>query len=132
MLRERREIDRSPGRGTFFKGFLSGLLAAAAIGVGLAVWWADRPPRFLIVAAESYVKKMAASTALTMPFGHLRRRQEDLAEGTRRFVLAFCQERISQEDAGELAGRFFGAAEDRMVTADEVDGILDSMNRMSR
>ena len=132
MIRERREIDRSPKRGTFFKGFLSGLLAAAIVGVGLAAWWANRPPRFLIGAAESYVKKMAASTALTMPFGHLRRRQDELAEGTRRFVLAFCQEQISQEDAGELAGQCFGAAEDRLVTPDEVDGILDSMNRMSR
>jgi len=132
MMRERRDFERSPKRGTFLKGFLSGILAAAAIGAGIAACWINRPPRFLMTVVESHVKQLVAATAGSMPFGHLRRRQNDLAEGTRRFVLAFCQELISQEDAGNLAGECFDAAGDRILTPDEVDGILDSMNRMSR
>jgi hypothetical protein len=120
---------RSSKAGTFFIGFLVGILVSAAIVLVLAGYFIKHPKSIIDKAADVAVERVVEKTVQSVPKDYIGRQQEEIANTARRFADAFSQNRITPAQMNMLAKKMLAVIADQKITQNEIDEILRLMNR---
>ena len=119
---------RSSKAGTFFIGFLLGILASAVVVIVLAGYLLKHPRIIIDKAADLAVDRVVEKTVQTVPKDYIASQQEEIADTARRFADAFSQNRITPAQMNILAKKMLAVIADQKITQIEIDEILRMMN----
>ena len=117
--------------GTFFTGFLVGILVSALVLVGLASYLIKHPKTLIEKAADVVVDRVVERAVQSVPRDFVGLRQEAIANSAQRLAQAYYQNRLTPEELNELAKKAFRVLADQQITPEEIDEVLQLANRLS-
>ena len=126
--RKQRGLSRG---GTFLVGFFVGVLCSAFVVVGLAGYFIRYPQKIIVKAVDLGMNRVVEKTVQSIPRDFVSERQEEITASAQQFAQAFTQNRISQADMNVIAKKFFSVIADQKITPEEIDEILQLVNRYS-
>jgi hypothetical protein len=126
--KKRRSFSRG---GTFLVGFFVGVLCSAFVVVGLAGYFIRYPQKIIVKAVDLGMNRVVEKTVQSIPRDFVSERQEEITASAQQFAQAFTQNRISQADMNVIAKKFFSVIADQKITPEEIDEILQLVNRYS-
>ena len=125
-----RRRKKSSGTGIFILGFLSGILVSGIIIIGVAGYFLRNPQRMLSKAVDIGLNRVVEQTIQSIPKEYVARKQQELVDTAARFTEAFSQNRISNTEMDQLSQMVIQTVIDRQVTAEEIDELLEAVNRI--
>lgn len=127
------EIERNlAGRRGFWKGLLTGLaVVVLLIGTtGLIAW--QNPAGTLEFVAENFLLDYMESLFAGFPDAYMTNNRERVIQTLDEFTNAMQYQRVSQEDFRDIARQIFAMLRDRRLTYQEMDGLLESLQKAAR
>jgi hypothetical protein len=126
--------------GMFIFGFFFGIVISAAAAF-LGARYIMQNPQVVIekagdLGADRVVKKAVETsmqkTVASIPQDVVAVRQDDINRTVQNLTQAYSENRITPTDMQLIAGKFFGMMADQKITPQEMDEMLNFMNRMAR
>ncbi|MGH7601934.1 MAG: hypothetical protein ACREOI_36690 [bacterium] len=127
------EIERNlAGRRGFWKGLLTGLAVIVLLigGIGLIAW--QNPAGTLEFVAENFLLGYMESLFAGFPDAYMTNNRERVIQTLDEFTNAMQYQRVSQEDFREIARQIFAMLQDRRLTYQELDGLLESLHKAAQ
>jgi hypothetical protein len=127
------EIERNlAGRRGFWKGLLAGLSVMVLLigGMGLIAW--QNPAGTLEFVAENFLLGYMESLFAGFPDAYMTNNRERVIQTLDEFTNAMQYQRISQEDFRDIARQVFAMLQDRRLTYEEMDGLLESLHKAAQ
>ncbi|MFC1569524.1 hypothetical protein ACFL4L_04760 [bacterium] len=126
--------------GVFISGFFFGLLVSAITALLLARYVMQNPQKVMAKAqdlgmnqvVEKAVEKSVQKTVASIPQEVVAVRQDDINRTVQNLTEAYSENRITPTDMQLIAGKFFGMMADQKITPQEMDEMMNFMNRMAR
>ncbi len=127
------EIEKNlAGWRGFWKGLFAGfsvvLLLIAA--TGLIAW--QNPAETLEFVAENFLLDYMESLFAGFPDAYMTNNRERVIQTLDEFTNAMQYQRVSREDFREIARQFFAMLQDRRLTYQEMDGLLESLRKAAQ
>jgi hypothetical protein len=129
-MEQNRRRKKSSGAGIFILGFLSGILVSGIIIISVAGYFLRNPQRMLSKAVDIGLNRVVEQTIQSIPKEYVARKQQELVDTAARFAEAFSQNRISNAEVDRLSQMVIQTVIDRQVTAEEIDELLEAVNRI--
>jgi hypothetical protein len=127
------EIERNlAGRRGFWKGLLAGLAVMVLLigGMGLIAW--QNPAGTLEFVAENFLLGYMESLFAGFPDAYMTNNRERVIQTLDEFTNAMQYQRVSQEDFRGIARQIFAMLQDRRLTYQELDGLLESLHQAAQ
>ncbi|MGH7450045.1 MAG: hypothetical protein ACRENG_01735 [bacterium] len=127
------EIERNlAGRRGFWKGLLAGLSVMVLLisGMGLIAW--QNPAGTLEFVAENFLLGYMESLFAGFPDAYMTNNRERVIQTLDEFTNAMQYQRVSQEDFRDIARQIFAMLQDRRLTYQEMDGLLESLHKAAQ
>jgi hypothetical protein len=127
------EIERNlAGRRGFWKGLFTGFLAVALLigGMGLVAW--QNPAGALEWVAENFLMDYMESLFAGFPDAYMTNNRERVILALDEFTNAMQYQRVSQDDFRKIARQIFAMLQDRRLTYQEMDGLLESLHKAAQ
>jgi len=127
------EIERNlAGRRGFWKGLLAGFAVMVLLigAIGLLAW--QNPAGTLEFVAENFLLDYVKSLFAGFPDAYMTNNRERVIQTLDEFTNAMQYQRVSQEDFRDIARQIFAMLQDRRLTYQEMDGLLESLHQAAQ
>jgi hypothetical protein len=115
--------------GSFFVGFLLGLLAAALAGFLSARYILRHPQQVMARVAMPRVNQMVQRTMSSAPREYIGEKQDDIGTTAHALARAYSEGRVTPEDMQAIGGRLFAMMADQQITPKEIDEVLRMIHK---
>jgi hypothetical protein len=127
------EIEKKmAGRRGFWKGLAVGFLlnVLLLVGTGIFVW--QNKEEALELIASHFLLNYAESLFSGFPDAYMTIRGERVLEVLDQFTNAMQYQRVTRDDFNDIARQAFSALQDQRLTYQELDELLDRLERASQ
>jgi hypothetical protein len=127
------EIEKKlAGRRGFWKGLLAGLAVMVLLlgGMSLIAW--QNPVGTLEFVAENFLLDYMESLFAGFPDAYMTNNRERVIQTLDEFTNAMQYQRVSREDFRDIARQIFAMLQDRRLTYQELDGLLESLHKAAQ
>lgn len=127
------EIEkRLASRRGFLKGLATGLLLAImpVVIVGVIVW--RNPAKVVEFAASHFLMGYAENLFAGFPEAYMTNNRDRVLQVMDEFTNAMASQRVSRDDFREIFRQSFAALQDQRITYQEMEVLLQSLERASR
>lgn len=126
--------------GIFMFGFLFGIIVSGIGAVLVARYMMQHPQEVMAKVqdlgmdqvVERAVEKSVEKTVAAIPQDLVAVRQDDINRTVQNITQAYSENRITPTDMQLIAGKFFGMMADQKLTPQEMDEMLNFMNKIAR
>ncbi len=118
--------------GLFLIGFVTGVLVSVVACLCLANYLIKNPQKIIGKAVDAGMNRVIIKTMETVPREFVSQRETEITSAAQRFATAFSQNKIPPEKISELARMGFTIMQDQKITTQEIDEVIQTVNRISR
>jgi len=116
----------------FVAGFFVGMLVSILVMAGFVQFVLRHPNRVLVKAVDMGMNRVVEKTVNSIPRNYIGQRQEDIARSARTLASAYSEDKITPAEMNLLAKQMFSAIADQQLTMEEIDQMLQMINRFSQ